>query len=201
MGWQLVARRLTRIGFATDKGRATSAPNGMLTTVRLILCFACAATAAVGAGGCTTAAVVSAGTVAGLAASAVSTGAEVYRLGKLDSADEARFDEWIDAVRIAADDLHLQIAKESDERKGEWRCTLVDERKSKIKVTVQRRTETLCRTRIDVGWFGSEPTARLLLAQVRLYIEPEEPDEPPYQPLFDVVRARMRAANAPPSSS
>ena len=173
----------------------------MLTTIRLILCFICAATAAVCAGGCTTAAVVSAGTVAGIAASAVSTGAEVYRLGKLDSADEARFDEWIDAVRIAADDLHLQIAKESNKRKGEWRCTLVDERKSKIKVTVQRRTETLCRTRIDVGWFGSEPTARLLLAQVRLYIEPEEPDEPPYQPLFDVVRARMRAANAPPSSS
>ena len=127
------------------------------------------------AGGCTTAAVVSAGTVAGLAASAVSTGAEVYSLGKLDSANEARFDEWIGAVRAAATDLHLKIAKESDKRKGEWRCTLVDERKAKIKVFVQRRTETLCRTRIDVGWFGSEPTARLLLARVRLHEDPTSP--------------------------
>ena len=150
----------------------------MLATVRLILALTCVAGAAVCAGGCTTAAVVSAGTMAGLAASAVSTGAEVYSLGKLDSADEARFDEWIGAVRAAAGDLHLKIDKESNKREGEWRCTLVDERKSKMKVIVQRRTETLCRTRIDVGWFGSEPTARLLLARVRLHEDPTGPMSP-----------------------
>ena len=154
------------------------------------------------AGGCTTAAVVSAGTVAGIAASAVSTGAEVYRLGKLDSADQVRFEELIAAMRAAADDLHLKLGNESrDDEKGQWRCTLDDEHGSRTKVTVQRRTETLCRMRIDVGWFGSEPTARLLLAQVRLYAEPEEFDEPPYQPLFDVMGARVRAANAPPPPS
>ena len=129
--------------------------------------------AAACAGGCTTAAVASAGTMVGFAASAVSTGADVYRLGKLDSADEARFDEWIVAVRAAAADLHLKVEKESrNNEKGEWRCTLLDERRAKIKVIVQRRTATLCRTRIDVGWFGSEPTARLLLAHVRVREDP-----------------------------
>jgi hypothetical protein len=146
------------------------------TFCRFTLYLTCAATAALCAGGCTTAAVVSAGTVAGIAASAVSTGAEVYRLGKLDSADEARFDEWIAAVQAAAADLHLDIERESDNGKGLYRCTLRDERRSKINVIVERRTETLCRTRIDVGWFGSEPTARLILARIRLYEDLTSPD-------------------------
>jgi hypothetical protein len=128
-------------------------------------------------GGCATATVASAGAMVGLAASAVSTGADVYRLGKLDAADEARFDDWITAVRAAADDLHLKVMKESrNNEKGEWRCTLADDRKAKIKVFVQRRTKTLCRTRIDVGWFGSEPTARLILARVRVHEDPTSPD-------------------------
>ena len=124
-------------------------------------------------GGCTTAAVASAGTMVGLAASAVSTGADVYRLGKLDSADEARFDDWVIAVHTAATELDLKIVTESrDDDKGEWRCTLVDDRNAKVKVTVTRRTRTLCHTRIDVGWFGSQPTARLILARVRLDEDP-----------------------------
>jgi hypothetical protein len=105
----------------------------------------------------------------GLAASAVSMGADVYRLGKLDSADAVRFEQRVDAVRSAAGELGLLVVKESlDARKGEWRCTLADDRKSNAKVFVQRRTETLCRTRINVGIFGSEPTARLILARVRI---------------------------------
>jgi hypothetical protein len=164
-----LAYRLDPVGLTADKG-GTRMPERLAVRITLFVC--CAVTAA-GAGGCTTAAVVSAGTMAGLAASAVSTGADVYRLGKLDSADEAHFDEWIGAVRAAAADLQLKIEKESrNNEKGEWRCTLVDDRRSKTRVIVQRRTGTLCRTRIDVGWFGSEPTARLILAHVRLHGDP-----------------------------
>jgi hypothetical protein len=110
--------------------------------------------AVVSAGGCATAAVATAGTLAGIAASAVSTGADVYRMGKLDSADEARFDDWIAAARAAAADLNLKVQKWSDNGKGEWRCTLADDRNATISIYVDRRTETLCRTRIDVGIFG-----------------------------------------------
>ena len=137
--------------------------------LRLMLCAGCAGVSAC-ATGCTTAAIASAGTMVGLAPSAVSTGADVYQLGKLDSADQARFDDTIAAVRAAAADLHLKMAKESrDNAKGQWGCTLVDERGSGARVIVQRRTETLCRTRIDVGWFGSEPTARLILSRIRAH--------------------------------
>src|SRR5689334_1289023 len=76
--------------------------------------WATCAVCALCAGGCTTAAVVSAGTMVGIAASAVSTGADVYRLGKLDSADHVRFDERIAAVRASADELGLKTVKESD---------------------------------------------------------------------------------------
>jgi hypothetical protein len=142
--------------------------------VRLVLCLGFTATIMSCAGGCATATVASAGAMAGLAASAVSTSADVYQMGKLSSADRARFNDWIADVRAAAaDDLHLKVVKESlDNEKGEWRCTLADDQKAKIKVFVQRRTETLCRTRIDVGLFGSEPTARLILARIRFREDP-----------------------------
>jgi len=142
--------------------------------VRLLLGSAVAAAGLTGAGGCATAAVASAGTMVGLAASAVSTGADAYRLGKLDSADEARYAEWVAAVHAAAAELHLKLEKESDDGKGVYRCTLRDDRGSKIKLGVERRTETLCRTRIDVGWFGSEPTARLLLWRIRFHDDPTQ---------------------------
>jgi hypothetical protein len=143
------------------------------SAVRFLLGLAFAATAATCAGGCATAAVASAGTMIGLAASAVSTGADVYQMGKLSSADQTRFDDWIADIRAAADDLHLKVVRESlNNEEGEWRCTLADDQKAKIKVFVQRRTETLCRTKIDVGLFGSEPTARLILARIRFREDP-----------------------------
>lgn len=126
----------------------------------------------IGAGGCATAAVATAGTLAGIAASAVSTGADVYRMGKLDSADQARFNQWIACARAAAADLHLTIQKWSDDGKGYWHCTVADDRKATIDVNIERRTETLCHTRIDVGIFGSEPTARLILTRMRVHNDP-----------------------------
>jgi hypothetical protein len=141
--------------------------------VRLVLRLGFTATVASFASGCATATVASAGAMVGLAASAVSTGADVYQMGKLSSADQARFDDWITDIRAAADDLHLKLVKESlNNEKSEWRCTLADDQKAKIKVFVQRRTETLCRTKIDVGLFGSEPTARLILARIRFRDDP-----------------------------
>jgi hypothetical protein len=137
-----------------------------------VLAIATAASLGGGGGGCTTAAVATAGTVAGIAASAASTGADVYRMGKLDSADQARFDDWIAAARAAAVDLDLKVQKWSDNGKGVWRCTLADDRESTVSITVERRTNTLCRTRIDVGVFGSEPTARLILSRMRVHAEP-----------------------------
>jgi hypothetical protein len=124
------------------------------------------------AGGCATAAVATAGTMVGLAASAISTGSDVYRLGKLDSADLATRDDWLAAVRAAAADLSLTIESESQTEKGNWRATLADARNQRLRVYVEARTKTLIHTRIDVGLLGSEPTARLLLARIRNHCTP-----------------------------
>ena len=145
------------------------------------------AAALAGAGGCAPAALITAGTVAGLAASALTTGADVYRSGKLDAVDMARFDDWVMAVRLASADLHLSIDDErlSTRVPERWQCRLRDERGSAIGVRVERRTETLCRCRIDVGLFGSEPTARLILARIRAHL-PRPPNPPtPSHPTED----------------
>ena len=122
---------------------------------------------ACGTAGCATATVAAAGTVAGIAATAISTGGEIYRLGKLDAADEVRYERWITACREAVRDLHYTPEKDLDKGNGSWICIVRDDRRSRVDITVERRTEMICLTNIDVGFFGSEPTARLILAAAR----------------------------------
>jgi hypothetical protein len=129
--------------------------------------------------GCATATIASAGAMAGLAATAVATGSDVYRMGKLDAAEMTSVAEWIAAARAAADELRLAPKKQSGDQTRRWHCTLIDDRGSKIKITVERRTETMCRARIDVGLFGSEPTARLLLARIRFHLGLMDAAAPP----------------------
>lgn len=105
--------------------------------------------------------------MAGIAATALSTTTDVYRLGKLDSADPIPYDLWIQATRQAAGDMGLAVALDEETEPGVWRMLLQDERRGRIKIRVERHAEHLTRTRIDVGFFGSEPTARLLIDQIR----------------------------------
>jgi len=119
--------------------------------------------------GCAEATIAGVGAMAGLAATGVSTGADVYRMGKLDAVDMVAFDDQIAAVRKAADELKLTIDKQElyDEATGRWRAIIADDRDSRFRVYLERRTANMCRTRIDVGMFGSESTARLFMARVR----------------------------------
>jgi hypothetical protein len=128
----------------------------------VVLVVVCAGLACCAAG-CVAAA---AGTVPAIA-TALETGADVYRLGKLDSADEVRYERWVAACRSGIAGLHYHVEKEADKGKGRWMCIMRDDRRSRVDITVDRRTEAFCLTRIDVGVFGSEPTARLILATIR----------------------------------
>jgi hypothetical protein len=125
--------------------------------------------------GCGPLTVASAGAIAGLTATAFTTGADAYRMGKLDSVDNVRYDVWIDSVKSAAGELHLKLEKPKDNGKGIWTCVVKDDRGDGADIRVDRRTEMLCETRIDVGWFGSEPAARLILSRIRYYAEKKEP--------------------------
>ncbi len=117
--------------------------------------------------GCAAASLATAGAVAGLAASVVTTGADVYHLGKLDSVDMGRQDELITAVRRASEELSLTIYAETWENEHSWYSRLKDDQGSTIGLTVDARTSNMCRVRINVGVFGSEPTARLFLIRLR----------------------------------
>jgi hypothetical protein len=124
-----------------------------------------------GTSGCITASVIAAGTAIGAAASAVATSADVYRLGKLDTALMASEDECVHAVHEAATNMRLTIKQEKTNKNQRlWKFELTDEQKDTTEITIDRRTAELCRMRVDVGWFGNEPTARLIMAKIREHL-------------------------------
>jgi len=120
-------------------------------------------------GGCAEAGIATAGAMVGLAAGSINTGADVYGMGKLDATDMVAFEEQVAAVRAAAEDLELTLEKDEVYEPGRWRCTLADDRETRVRIYLDRRTSRLCRTRVDVGVFGSKPTARLILLRIRTH--------------------------------
>ncbi len=125
-------------------------------------------------GGCALIPVATLGAVFDIAGAAVSTGPAVYAAGKLDTAFMADSSQVEDAVRRAAADLHLKIVHDcSQSKRGDvWLFQLEDDWKSRIEVNLERRTPTLCRCRVNVGLFGSEPTARLVMGRIELHLPP-----------------------------
>ena len=110
------------------------------------------------------------GTVLEIAGTAASTGTEVYQAGKLDTAFMADRDKCRAAVLLAANDLKLRVVRDRDQCKGKWDFQLQDDFESKIEVTLQRRTEEMCRCRVDVGLFGSRPTAELIMHRIETHL-------------------------------
>jgi hypothetical protein len=121
-------------------------------------------------GGCVTASLATLGTVLGFAGTAASTGAEVYNLGKLDFSVMATNDDCRRAVVAAAADLQLHVTRDEKASKDTWEFDLEDDVKGRIGVRIQRRAARLCQCRVDVGWFGSEPTAKLVMERIRRHL-------------------------------
>ena len=121
--------------------------------------------------GCAAAPLAALSTAFGIAGTAVSTGSSVYSSGKLDSAENASLDELRAAVFLAADDLRLETVYEKD-IDATRHIRFIDARQLRIDVTIDPRTDKLCRLRINVGINGNEPTARLILARVRAHLSP-----------------------------
>lgn len=123
---------------------------------------------AITAGGCAALPLAALGTVLGVGASAVSTGASVYSLGKLNSAELASADQVRHAAEHAADELDLHVVDGAFDASGlDYAMHLVDRSGGKVEIIVQERSARLTRLRVDVGLFGNEPTARLILERVR----------------------------------
>jgi hypothetical protein len=147
---------------------ARTLPKSLRSIGSTLVATAVAVGAALASGGCATLSLATLGSVLGVAGSAASTGGAVFSRGKLDSAEMASADRWSAAVRAAAAELCLSVAEPRVGEPGGPRLfTLTDDHGSAVDVRIETRTATLLRNRIDVGLFGSEPTARLLLSRIR----------------------------------
>ncbi|MGC4030310.1 MAG: DUF3568 family protein [Tepidisphaeraceae bacterium] len=124
---------------------------------------------AASAGGCAAipvAALGVAGNVSDIGSTAFSVGTEVFSSGKLESVEFATFEQTEQAVRWMLNDLRLRVKElESDKTTAFYK--IEDDSESEVKITVTRRTAAICGVRVDVGWFGSEAYARLLLKSIR----------------------------------
>jgi Protein of unknown function (DUF3568) len=132
--------------------------------ILLLFAFTC--------GGCITASLATIGTALGALGSAASTGVDVYKLGKLDTALMCNAGECHTAVEKSAVDLHLRVRRETlDYRTSPvYEMTLTDDLNSPVGIRIEQRTPTLCLCRVDVGIFGSEPTARLVMERIRAHL-------------------------------
>lgn len=112
--------------------------------------------------------------VLGAAASAASSGSAAYKRGKLVASWMGPFDLVVAAGEVALSEMGYAIYRSSgDAREGEWTIVAYDDDGGKIVLTVDRKTSELTDFQIDVGWFGSEPTARLVLKRMALAIDLE----------------------------
>lgn len=123
-------------------------------------------------GGCEFITLASLSTALDIASTAVTTTPEVFSQGKLDTALMAGYGEIQQAVRLATMDLHLHLTRDRQKTKGKdlWDFQLQDDLKAKIEVTVEKRSFKLCRVRVNVGLFGSEPTARLVMHRIETHL-------------------------------
>jgi hypothetical protein len=142
-----------------------------LFSLALVICSALVC------GGCALIPLDTLSTVLGMASSAASTGPEVYRAGKLETALMIQYPQLLQNARAAAADLRLHIARDRSDSKSpdNWDFKLRDDRGAQIEITVQRRSPMLCRCRVDVGFFGSEPTAKVILRQIESHQSPPGP--------------------------
>jgi hypothetical protein len=145
----------------------------IVTSVRRpLLMLGLSASILLACGGCALFPLATLGAIFDIAGTAVSTGTEVYSAGRLDAAFRADAGDCRRAVRRAAADLQLQLVSDVQRRgaRQRWEIELQDDRKSKIEITVERRSAMLCWCRVDVGLFGSEPTARLVMRLIASHL-------------------------------
>ena len=107
----------------------------------------------------------------GAAASAASQGSAVYKSGKLNVAWMGNFNQVVTAGEIAANDLGLLIVSTTGNAEGgHWETKLRTRDGDKIEIRTTRKTPQLIQFQIDVGWFGQESVARLVLKRMAVAI-------------------------------
>jgi len=95
----------------------------------------------------------------------VSSAAAVVQAGKCDVFIAAPWEKMIGHVHQAARDLALKPMKE-EVHPEQRKMTYEDDRKQVVVVTVVRRTRAVSEVKVDVGVFGVQDLARLMLQRI-----------------------------------
>lgn len=112
------------------------------------------------------------------------SGAALYTSGKIFAVRMADFEDCVEAVRHAAEALALTFEEEDISEQRAF-LNYEDDRGHDLIVVIRRRTAVLTDIRVDVGFTGSEPLARLFLAQVEdRLLELEGAEGPVGEPAF-----------------
>ena len=120
-------------------------------------------------GGCAAAPLAALATVADISSDVVGTGSEVFKNGKLESVELTTFSQCEDAIRQTFTDFRLNVVY--DTRDGaDRKFEVIDDTGATTDIVITRRSPVLCYIKIDVGYFGSEPLARLLLRRIRVHL-------------------------------
>jgi Protein of unknown function (DUF3568) len=97
--------------------------------------------------------------------SAGQAGISGYRNGKVKSFEVARYEEVVAAACRAGEAISLELQREATE---DDKTTLhyIDGQNDIVKVLIERRTATLTYIEIDVGLFGSQGLALVMINQI-----------------------------------
>jgi hypothetical protein len=112
--------------------------------------------------GCTACLVGSAATVG---AGAAEAGVTRFEMGRVTRFEIAQYEDVIEASRLAAENLSLDLKEEKIEENRAL-FNYLDDKNQKIDLLIERRTDTITYIRVDVGIFGPQGLALLTLNQI-----------------------------------
>ncbi|MCG6944123.1 MAG: DUF3568 domain-containing protein [Deltaproteobacteria bacterium] len=105
------------------------------------------------------------GSAVTVGAGAAEAGVTRFELGKVTRFEIARYEDVIEASRLTAEDLSLDLKEETIEtNRASFRYH--DDKNQKIDLLIERRTETITYIEVDVGIFGPKGLGLLVLNQI-----------------------------------
>jgi hypothetical protein len=97
--------------------------------------------------------------------SASEAGISRYESGRVKSFELARYDDVVAATRRAGEASSLELRKEATET-NQTTLHYITGENDKVKVLIERKTDTLTYIEIDVGLFGSKGLAFFMINQI-----------------------------------
>jgi hypothetical protein len=132
----------------------TASKNALMLAV---LCILLASTY-----GCTACIV---GSTATVGASGAEAGVTRFEMGRVTRFEIAQYKDVIEASRLAAENLALELKEEKiEENRASFRY--LDDKDQRIDLLIERRTDTVTSIKIDVGIFGPPGLGLLTLNQI-----------------------------------